>query len=223
MRDEQSTTANPFVRFYLTAIRNGDGSSITQATARPKPLRYGLLKRLTDRRNAGRDGRSRCPEYAEPPEPSPYIKGLVAWFVQQAAAERERRDRDTEPWRQALDGVIADIQTLESLSTSDPALNAWRRQHRLRVKRQLETSIASREKQCMDRQNQLAAHTWFRIETYWGRLVQVHPEGELMNEWVNEWRSSQLVGPLQKLIELNALYSCGQSGEATAPLGDGLI
>lgn len=217
MRDEQSTTANRFVRFYLPVVCSGDGSLITQATARPKPLRYGLLKRLTDHRNAGRDGRSRCPEYTEPPEPSPYIKGLVAWFVQQAAAERERRDRDTEPWRQALSEVIAHIQTIQSLPTSDPALDAWRRQTFLRTKRQLETSIASREKQCMDRQNQLAAHTWIRIETYWGRLVQVHPEGELMNEWINEWRPSQLAGPLQKLIELNALYSCGQSGEATDP------
>jgi hypothetical protein len=217
MRDERRTTANRFVRFDLTAVRHGDGSSITQVTAPPKPLRYGLLKRFTDRRNAGQDGRSRCPEYTEPPEPSPYIKGLVAWFVQQAAEERERRDRDTEPWRQALDGVIADVQTLQSLPTSDPALDAWRRQRLFRMKRQLETSIASREKQCMDRQNQLSAHAWIRIETYWGRLVQVHPEGELMNGWINEWRPSQLAGHLHKLIELNVPHRGGQSDEATDP------
>jgi hypothetical protein len=214
--------SGPSLSFFVTRP-DPAGSAAAQSAADLKPMRYGLLGRFIDRRNANRDGRSRCPDVGNLPEPTPYIQGLVANFVKQAANVRERfdKDMDMDHWRQLLDQVSVDIQiaqgtlitgqerfdstqpTTADAAWHDPEVKAWRQQRNHQMKQQLETVITNLNKQCLNRQLQLAAHTWIRIETYWGRLVQIHPDGELISGWINNWRPTQLAGTLQKLIELN--------------------
>jgi hypothetical protein len=69
------------------------------------------------------------------------------------------------------------------------------------ARKQLEEDIESRYRRYLARRSRLAAHTWRRIETYWNRLMQVHLDGEELNEAINEWRPEHLGGPLQQLIE----------------------
>lgn len=94
----------------------------------------------------------------------------------------------------------------------------WQLVDKQAKRKQLEEDIASRHQQYLDRCNQLAAHTWRRIETYWDSLVQVHLDGDLLNQAINEWGPAQLSGPLQRLAELDKqMISIDQSRQPIEP------
>jgi len=118
-------------------------------------------------------------------------------------------------------------------SLVDKDVAVWRQQHALREldsarwrlvdkrvqRKKLEADIASRHQQYLDRCNQLAAHTWDRIETYWDSLVQVHLDGEALNQMINKWGPAELSGPLQRLGELEKqIIMIDQSRQAIGPL-----
>lgn len=195
-------------------LRNDSSRGTTHPRGTSRPLRCSRFKRFADRRTGGRDGRSRIPRYSEQPEPTPYVKELVDEYAKQAAAEREAMERDTAPWRQDLAQLI---DQLRHEVHPDPAVRAHRQRDASHVKRKLEEAIASRRRQYVDRRNQLAAHTCVRIETYWDRLVQVHPDGELLTNWINKWKPPQLAGPLGKLIEIDELNGSNEPSEFDGP------
>ncbi len=195
---------------------------IAQAETNNEPLRYGPVKRFLDRRSATKDGLNGLPVFARQPAATPTIRRLIAEFAEQATAERRRWEEQTAPVERELAKVRADIEAIqnavapitgagqESLaSIDDEQVAVWRHQRNLAEldakraqRKQLEQDITARHKQYLDRRNQLAAHTWRRIETYWDRLIQVHLDGERLNEVANNWGPLQMGGPLQRLLDL---------------------
>lgn len=191
-----------------------------RAETHSQSLRYSLATRFLDRRSGTRDGRKALPVYAKEPAATATIRKLVAEFAGRAAAERAHWEGHKAPLERELAKVRCDIDDIQSALEPGPSLESpasadekqlahWKHQHKrakLAVKQaqrsQLEQDIAALHKQYLDRRNQLAAFTWRRIETYWDRLIQVHPDGERLNEVANSWAPTQIGGPLRKLLDL---------------------
>lgn len=223
--------------------RNGDDRP-PHTDMSVKSLRYGWVKWFVDRRNAARDGRNGFPAYADQPPATPTTRNLVSEFTELVAAERKHRDTETAPQRRELADLTARIEAAQEVleseqrrldgaqQTATDDVTAWRRKRelqglsgaRLRLARQramrkeLEEEIASRDRQYLNRCNQLAAYTLRRVETYWDKLIQVHPDGPLLNEVINKWGPAQLDGILQGLAELDErLISSDRSRTAIEP------
>ena len=191
-----------------------------RAETHSRPLRYSLATRFLDWRSGTRDGRKALPVYAKQPAATATIRKLVAEFAGRAAAERAYWEGQKAPLERELAKVCCDIDAIqnaleagtsqENPTSADDARSVQKRNQRkharLAVKQslrsQLEQDIAALHKQYLDRRNQLAAFTWRRIETYWDRLIRVHPDGERLNEVASSWAPTQIGGPLRQLLDL---------------------